>query len=132
MLTIEELAAFAIVLGTIPFIVMSLSYFLAPKRILPRKNEYVKFALVFLSAFLVLSTISIMVWTIPLEHDSPEQVTHVLLTLAAWFFPLLFAAYMIYKFKTVERNRHVGFFLFWAALASLPLALGFLYGMIVE
>lgn len=90
----------------------TIAYFACPARILNEKNEYVKFFLLFLSVFFLVSLI--------VKNIIPEQQFANSLVLFG-IFPLLFLAHLIYPFKTVKRNQHASFFLFFAALYALVL-----------
>ncbi|MDR1755794.1 MAG: hypothetical protein LBR65_02400 [Culturomica sp.] len=97
--------------GTVFLIVMTAAYYLVPSRIIERKSEYVKFALMFLSTYAVIFSV-VYCLCIPIA------------VLLCWlFFPALFGAYMLWPFRDGRRNQHIAFFLFWPALASLPILL---------
>ena len=99
---------------------MTVVYFLLPSRFLPHKYEYVKFFLVFLSAFFLL------LFIIGLITSNREGV-HMIFK----FFglPTLFVSHWLYKFKTVNKNKTLSFFLFFATLFLFVgvLAMGLLF-----
>ncbi len=97
-------------IGTIFLIVMTAAYFLVGPRIVERKSDHVKLALTFLSAYAILYSVISYVWVWGL-------------ILIYFFFPALFGTYLLWPFRKERRNQHIAFFLFWAALASLPMAL---------
>lgn len=88
-------------------ILTAMSYWMCPPNIIEKKNEYVKFALLFFSAFF---SVFLIVANL-MENDG---LTHLLF---GWtVLPALFIVHMFYPFRKVRRNQHVSFFLFCGML----------------
>ena len=89
-------------------IAMTVCYWHCPIRFIEKKQEYVKFALLFLSVyfFIFLVLRNICGWEDAVVHE----VWWVLL------FPCLWLGHRFYPFRAVRRNQHLNFFLFFMAL----------------
>lgn len=88
------------------------AYLLCPKKIIEKKNEYVKFFLFFLSGYFFL-------FFILNNLIQNKEITHQLFGVLS---PLaLFVFHLLYPFKEVKRNQHLSFFLFWIALFCVGL-----------
>ena len=96
-------------------------YLLCPKSIIAKKNEYVKFFLLFLSAYFLLFLILRFVLVSPQEPNLPSMSPKNLLAFLFYlgFCPALFVANLIYPFKTVKRSQHLSFFTFLFSLCSI-------------
>lgn len=92
------------------FIFMDVAYRLCPPKIIEKKQEYVLFSLDFLSLYF---TIFIFITNIVKEHSFTHLLFWTLL------FPVLFLFHLIYRFKTVKKNRHLSFFLFFLTVYVL-------------
>lgn len=98
-------------------VMVTIAYFLCPSKIIEKKNEYVKF---FLSFFSIIFLVFIILTNIICN----EEITHLLFKMS--IAPLLLIANLLYPFKTVKRNQHLNFFLFFISLYSIGL-----YGLII-
>jgi uncharacterized membrane protein YoaK (UPF0700 family) len=88
-------------------IILTGSYFVCPKNIIEKKNEYIKFFLVFLSIFF-------FVFIIVTNVIQDEDITHSLVYIT--LIPALFCFHMLYPFKTIKRNQNLNFFLLFLSL----------------
>lgn len=94
------------------WIIMTLAYVYVPASIIREKNEYISFFLKYLSAVFTLFVIVMNV-----THN--KEFTHALFWVA--FFPLLFIFHRFFRFKTVQKNQHLTFFLFFLSFFILAL-----------
>lgn len=96
-------------------------YLLCPKAIIEKKNEYVKFFLLFLSAYFFLFLIMRYLLGSPHDYDIPEKSPKDLLVFlfTLGFCPALFIANLVYPFKSVKRSQHLSFFTFLISLCSI-------------
>ena len=102
--------------GGLMLIIMTIAYYLCPARYLKKKNEYVKFFLVFFSAWFLLMFIAADV-LLPIFDDA--RVSHspdVKFMFMCLLIPALYFFHWIYQFKTVKKSQHLSFFLFFATL----------------
>jgi hypothetical protein len=90
-------------------IVIAVAYFLCPKRFLEEKKEYIKFFLLFFSAYFFLFLI---IRNLPLGGFNRNGI-HWLF----WIFltPIMFVAHWLYPFRKTKRSKHLSFFLFFLA-----------------
>ena len=96
---------------------MLVCYWICPKAIIAEKKDYVNFFLCFFICYAALHGII----SLAFGMQQIENVhVHVVFILA--LFPILFIAHLLYPFKTVKRNQHLSFFLFFAALLSMAIA----------
>ena len=107
---------------------ITICYLFCPKSILPRKNEYVKFFLLFLSIyFFIIQIVSFLRGNMPNFAVSGENPRDFLMFLFVMgFCPALLIANLVYPFKTVKRSRHLSFFALLISLCSLGI-----FGLIV-
>lgn len=94
------------------WIILTLAYLYAPASILREKSEYISFLLKYLSAVFTL-------FVIIMNITCNKEFTHALFWLV--LFPLLFIYHLRYKFKTVQKNQHLTFFLFFLSFFMLAL-----------
>jgi hypothetical protein len=106
---------------------IALCYILCPKSILPKKNEYVKFFLIFLSIyFFIIQVIGFFRSDMPnfaISGEDPRDFLKFLFVIC--FCPALLIANLVYPFKTVKRSRPLSFFLLLFSLCSIGI-LGFI------
>ena len=104
------------------WIILTISYLYAPSSLLQEKKEYISFFLKYLSMVFTL-------FVVVMNITTNKEFTHALF----WFslFPLLFIYHLIYKFKTVQKNQHLNFFLFFLSFFMIAvkgmILLGFLF-----
>ncbi len=100
---------------------ITICYLLCPKFIIERKNEYLKFFLLFLSAYFLLFLIVRFLLGIFQDYNIPEKSprSFLLFLFAMGFCPAMFIANLIYPFKTVKRSQHLSFFLFLFSLCCI-------------
>ncbi len=100
---------------------VTVCYVLCPKSIIERKNEYVKFFLVFLSVYyLAIQAICFLLRAVPNHAISGEDPRSLPLALfALGFSPALLLANLVYPFKTVRRSQHLSFFAFLISLLTI-------------
>jgi hypothetical protein len=92
-----------------------LCYNIAPKWIIEQKNDYVKFFLWFFVCYLFLEGITSLLLLRVFPYD---KTTHdnILLFFVLALCPTLFTAHLLYPFKTIQRSRHLTFFLFFGSV----------------
>jgi hypothetical protein len=90
-------------------------YSIAPKCIIEKKNDYVKFFLWFFSCYLLLEGIFSLLLFRALPYDKTTH-EYTLLFYVLALCPALFVAHLLYPFKTVKRSQHLTFFLFFASV----------------
>ncbi|OAV69752.1 hypothetical protein Barb4_01623 [Bacteroidales bacterium Barb4] len=89
----------------IPF--LAVAYYVVPERFIQKKHDYVKFILTFLSLFF-------LVFIVVTNLLNNRAATHMLEGVT--FVPALFIYHLLFPFKTVKRNQHLTFFLFFLTL----------------
>jgi hypothetical protein len=89
-------------------------YSIAPKCIIEKKNDYVKFFLWFFICYLFLEgIISLLLYRV-FSPDRTNGLYTIFSILALC--PTLFMAHLLYPFKTIKRSQHLTFFLFFASV----------------
>jgi membrane-bound metal-dependent hydrolase YbcI (DUF457 family) len=88
-------------------LLITVAYYYSPKRFIEKKNDYVKFSLSFLSVYFLL-------FIVLTNIINDRGITHTIFGIA--FVPALYVYHLLFPFKTVKRNQHLNFFLFFIAL----------------
>jgi hypothetical protein len=90
-------------------------YSIAPKCIIEKKNDYVKFFLWFFTCYLFLEGI---ISLLLLRVFPYNRITHdnIILFFILALCPALFVAHLLYPFKTIKRSQHLTFFLFFGSI----------------
>ncbi|MDR1455265.1 MAG: hypothetical protein LBJ01_06410 [Tannerella sp.] len=97
---------------------LTVAYYAAPERFIGEKYDYVKFILTFLSIFF-------LVFIVITNIANNRAVTHMFAGIT--FVPALFIYHLLFPFKTVKRNRHLTFFLFFLTLFECVLGALLMY-----
>lgn len=102
--------------------ITTLCYWWCPAKIIDKKEEYVKFFLAALSVYFLL-------FLVVRNVSSSDELVHWLW--GVLLCPYLFIAHLFYPFREKRRNRHLSFFLFFAALYAIGMnaltLVGFLF-----
>ena len=93
-------------------VLMTIAYLYAPVSVLKEKNEYISFFLKSLSAVFTL-------FMIIMNITQNKEFTHALFWVCIC--PLLFIYHRFYKFKTLQKNQHLNFFLFFFSFFILAI-----------
>ena len=102
--------------------ITTLCYWWCPAKVIDKKEEYVKFFLASLSVYFI-------VFLVVRNMSSSDELVHWLW--GVLLCPYLFIAHLLYPFRERRRNRHLNFFLFFAALYAIGMnaltLVGFLF-----
>jgi hypothetical protein len=101
---------------------MAICYWIAPKFIIAEKSEYVKFFLIFFTCYFALEGI-VSLALYRLSNFSHSELSDLPLYSVLLLCPALFVFHLFYSFKTVKKNQHLSFFLFFASLFSVCVGL---------
>jgi hypothetical protein len=91
-----------------------------PKTIIAEKKDYVKFFLLFFAGYTALHGIAQLVLGIKYITSGNIELVFILV-----LSPILFIAHLLYPFKTLKRNQHLNFFLFFGSLLSACIGIFF-------
>jgi hypothetical protein len=101
------------ILFSIFLLFMTFCYWICPKTIIADKKEYVKFFSMFFAGYAALHGIAQLVFNIQCVANGYIELVFILA-----LSPILFITHLFYPFKTLKRNQHLNFFLFFGSLLS--------------
>lgn len=91
-------------------IIITLAYYIFPVRVTGKKYEYIKFFLVFFSTYFLVCFLLKHIVFFDDRFLAVDPQAALRRTFLVFLFAALYVSHLLYRFKTVPKNKTLGFF----------------------